>query len=151
MRRGLASIPKFAGFTLIAAILGGCVSRPVASAVLGPDRLQAAKVYYVVRHDGDDYEIHKLITRELRSRGFEAYSGPADERPDDAAAIVVYEDRWMWDLSMYLLTLKIDIRDGRTNTILASAQSYRPSMQRLPPDKVVPELMGLIFADSSLP
>ena len=61
------------------------------------------------------------------------------------AAIVSYEDHWQWDMSMYLITLRIDFRDPETRELLASGQSFRTSLDRKPPVFIVDEIITTMF------
>jgi len=60
-------------------------------------------------------------------------------------AIVTYVDRWMWDLTMYMIRLNIQVRDGKSRAILASAESYRPSLERRSTEDMVAETLDAIF------
>lgn len=60
-------------------------------------------------------------------------------------ALVTYQDKWMWDITMYMLQLSIQIRDGKDRTVLATGQSFRPSLVRKSPEGMVNEVLGEIF------
>jgi hypothetical protein len=51
----------------------------------------------------------------------------------------------MWDITMYMLQLSIQIRDGKDRTVLATGQSLRPSLVRKSPEGMVEEVLGEIF------
>jgi hypothetical protein len=51
----------------------------------------------------------------------------------------------MWDITRYMLQLDVQIRDPNTSMVLASAQSYRPSLQRTTPAGMVEEVLNEIF------
>jgi hypothetical protein len=89
--------------------------------------------------------VNVLIRDELARRGVTVATGPESARPTPVDTIVTYEDRWMWDMAMYLLSLNISFRDGTTNALLASGQSYRPSLERKEPPAVVKEVLDEIF------
>src|SRR5574341_2513174 len=88
------------------------------------------KSFYVVHLPPDNRGINQLIREDLATRGFEATTGPESARPQAVDVVVTYEDRWMWDITMYMLSLNITFRHPETNTLLASGQSYRPSLER---------------------
>jgi len=46
---------------------------------------------------------------------------------------------------MYMLQLDVQLRDPRTQTVIASATSFRPSLQRVAPEKMVEEVLNEIF------
>ena len=87
--------------------------------------------------------------REERIPG--AINIPPSELPADDArlrgfdVLVVYEDRWQWDMSNYLIDLKIELRDARTNRTITSGHSYQTSLARKEPDTVVTKVVdGLL-------
>ena len=121
----------------------GC-AKLTASVPAGTD-LGKLKSFYVVRHERDGRGVNALIRDELTRRGVTVTTGPESERPTTVDTIVTYEDRWMWDMAMYMLSLNISFRDGTTNALLASGQSYRPSLERKEPPAVVKEVLDEIF------
>ncbi|MGH8275633.1 MAG: hypothetical protein ACRETH_02950, partial [Steroidobacteraceae bacterium] len=72
-------------------------------------------------------------------------SGDAATPPTPVDAIVTYQDRWMWDITMYMLKLDVQVRDGRSGAILATGEVMRPSLQRKSPEDMVEEVLGVIF------
>ena len=86
-----------------------------------------------------------MIAQELRSRGLLAKSGLASARPTEFDVLVVYEDRWHWDMSNYLIFLRIDLRDPVTNVLLATASSYQTSGARKPESQVVTQILAGMF------
>lgn len=104
---------------------------------------------YVVRHDADTRALDHVIAERLRRSGFAATSGPASEQPAEVRAIVSYEDHWQWDMSNYLLVLRIDFRDPQTEELLASGQSYRTSTARRPPEVMIDEVITSILSGGS--
>lgn len=64
-------------------------------------------------------------------------------------AVVTYVDRWMWDITMYLLELTIMIRDPNTDFPLATGNAMYTSLIRKSPPEMVDEIMGNIFKEAS--
>jgi hypothetical protein len=60
-------------------------------------------------------------------------------------AVVTYQDRWMWDITMYMIKLDIQVHDGKSGAILANGEAMRPSLQRKSPEGMVEEVVGVIF------
>ena len=88
----------------------------------------------------DEQQINSMIANRLKRAGFEATAGmDVSDAPADVDAIVTYEDHWQWDMSNYLIVLRIDFRDPKTQELLASGQSYRTSLDRKPPAFMVDE------------
>ena len=102
---------------------------------------------HVVRHAEDERRIDRMIGEELVQAGFRATVGPESaDVPEGADLVVTYEDHWQWDMSMYLITLRIDFRDPQTQELLASGQSFRTSLDRKPPEFMVDEIITSMFA-----
>ena len=59
--------------------------------------------------------------------------------------VVTYQDRWMWDITMYMIRLNVQVRDGKSGAILANAEAMRPSLQRKSPEGMVEEVLGALF------
>ncbi len=109
--------------------------------------LQARHRIYVVHQPEDKQQINSMIANRLERAGFEATAGMAvSDAPADVDAIVTYEDHWQWDMSNYLIVLRIDFRDPKTRELLASGQSYRTSLDRKPPAFMVDEIITAMFA-----
>jgi len=132
-----------AGLALAATLLGGCAT--VESARAPDANLKNLKTFYVTRVPEDERGIEKLIAARLGAMGFTATSGDAPQPPEKTDAIVTYQDRWMWDITMYMIKLDIQIHDGESGAVLARAQSMRPSLQRKSPEGMVQEVLGEIF------
>ncbi|GHB96236.1 hypothetical protein [Cerasicoccus arenae] len=130
-------------FGLFAILFTGCAGQK--SQVASNAVFQDQDIYYVERLPADERGVNNLIVDNLRQRGFQAKSGPQNEAPAEADYILAYEDNWMWDMTMYMLKLEIKIRN-RTGSTIASGESYRPSLQRKPPEFMVDETLDEIFA-----
>lgn len=107
--------------------------------------LTVLKSFYVTRVPEDDRGIEKLIAARLMALGHKATSGNAATPPAPVDGIVTYQDRWMWDITMYMIRLSVQIRDGKTGAILANAEAMRPSLQRKSREGMVEEVLGQLF------
>ncbi|HEY5691625.1 MAG TPA: hypothetical protein VIS49_09225 [Cyclobacteriaceae bacterium] len=83
---------------------------------------------------------------ELSKRGFKASTGLVNLAPKDVDAIVTYQDKWQWELTMYMIELKIFFREPETQNLLASGQSYHSSLSRNSPEEMVSEVLSNIFS-----
>jgi hypothetical protein len=92
--------------------------------------------------------VGRTIATTLELLGVDASFGPDFERPDDTHVVVTYRDRWMWDMSMYLIQLSLYVRNVDTGEIMASGSSTRMSLQREDPDFVAREILEPIFRQS---
>jgi hypothetical protein len=128
---------------LAALMLAGCATNNSARA---PDAdLHRLKSFYVVRLPADEHGIEKLISTRINALGYQCGYGDAERPAEPVDAIVTYQDRWMWDITMYLIKLDIQIHDGSTGAILANGEVVRPSLQRKSPEGMVEETLGVIF------
>jgi hypothetical protein len=128
---------------LATALLAACATANFARA---PDAdLHKLKTFYVVRVPEDERGIEKLISKQLLTLGFQCTSGDAPTPASPVDAIVTYEDRWMWDITMYMIKLSIQVHDGATGAILANGEVMRPSLQRKSPEGMVEETLGVVF------
>ena len=127
--------------------LTGCYVQYNTSRVLPDATINPYKTYYVVHHADDPRQIDQVISREMRAMGLPHVSnGPENGIPEGTDVIVVYEDRWMWDMTNYLLMLKIQFRDASNNLLLARGQSYRTSLVRKSVEEMVQETLVGIFS-----
>lgn len=102
-------------------------------------------VFYVERFAPDKRELNKIIADNISARGYKATFGPAGEAPDDATIVVTYVDKWMWDITMYMIELTVTFRDPATGAAIGSGNSYHTSLTRLSPEEMIDEVLGNIF------
>jgi len=108
--------------------------------------LSAVKTFYVVHQPKDTHDLHNLIKDRLVKDGYTATVGPELENSSyQANSIVTYVDRWMWDMTLYLLELTITFRDGSNEFPLAVGNSYHTSLTRKSPEEMVDEVITNIF------
>jgi hypothetical protein len=124
--------------------LTGCANRATAKVDEGTD-LRAIKTMHVVKIPEETSGISTLIADDLRRRGYSVTEGT--DKPNDVSAIVTYVDRWMWDITMYLLELTVTIREPKTDFPVATGNSLHGSLTRMSPKEMVDEIMGNIFKE----
>lgn len=127
----------------------GCANRATATVSPSTD-LSALKTMYVKHFPSDNSGVNMEIADRLRSKGFVVTTGAASP-PANVDAIVNYKDKWMWDITMYLLELTIDIRDPKTEAVLATGNSYHTSLTRLSQTAMVNEVVDNIFNSARMP
>ncbi len=93
--------------------------------------------------------IEAMIAAELNAMGKTATSGAAAKPVSPVDAVVTYQDKWMWDITMYMLELTIDLRSPETNYKFATGRSFRTSLARKSPEEMVAEVLGEIFSTES--
>lgn len=102
--------------------------------------------FYVERRLADNRKVDEAIVAELRSRGFEASSGPLTMMPDGAQAIVSYHDEWAWDFRYYLMELSVSIRSAHRQQTLASGVYRQPTPISKSPAQVIRTIFDPILA-----
>lgn len=137
---------RLLGILLLAGLLGvlsGCAVNRATATVDPSADLAAIKTMHVVRLQEDGYDVNVLIADKLKSMGYQVTT--STDRRSDVDAIVTYWDKWMWDITMYLLELTITIRDPATDYPLATGNSFHTSLTRKSPQGMVDEVVGNIF------
>lgn len=132
--------------TCFAILLTGCANTELISEVDPQVDISQMKSFHVVKFEKDNRGIEKLIADRLNASGLQATSGPEKIPEKPVQVIVEYQDKWMWDITMYMLELNIDFRDPETNYKFASGRSYRTSLVRKSPDEMVEEVLNDIFS-----
>lgn len=103
------------------------------------------KHIYVVHRLTDDHHIDDLLVHELQALGHDASSGPLTMLPENADAVLTYEDRWEWDFKSYMIELDLELRTARTDKKLADGRYYQPTPNSKPPAEVVHDLLVPLF------
>jgi len=65
--------------------------------------------------------------------------------PENIDAVITYRDKWRWDMSMYLLSISIRIRDPDTLFPMANAISLHKSVTRQSPSNMIREALNNMF------
>ncbi len=132
-----------AAFCLALLFSTGCaVNRATATVEPGAALANIRRVH-VVQLEEDGYNVNQLIADKLNRMGLQATTGK--DKPRNVDAIVTYWDKWMWDMTMYLLELTVVIRDPATDFPLATGNSLHTSLTRKSPPEMVDEVLGNIF------
>jgi hypothetical protein len=120
------------GLSLLAA---GCSNYATATLSPGVD-LSGVKTFYVVHQPRDTHNLHYLIRDRIVKEGFTAVA---------VHSVITYVDRWVWDITLYLLELTVTLRDADNNFPLAVGNSYHTSLTRKSSEEMVDEVMMNIF------
>ena len=130
----------------VAAVLlsnSGCATNR-ATATADPSlRWDAIKTLHVKKLEGEDGSVRKLLVDKFRTSGFTVTTDPDPAGQPDA--FVTYRDRWMWDLTMYLLELTVTLHDPSTDVAVASGNSLHTSLTRKSPKEMVDEVVDNIL------
>lgn len=125
-------------------VYGCAVNRATASLTPGAD-LSNVKSFYVVKQPKDSRGIEKLISDYLVKKGYAATHGSEPPKPEQVDAVVTYVDKWMWDITTYLLELTVTIRNPANDFPLATGNSFHTSLTRKSPEEMVEEVMTNLF------
>ncbi len=129
---------------LVASISTGCAVNRATGNVDPSVNLGSLKTMYVKKAPADESGVNTLIADKLRSKGVTVTTG-TEPPPSNVDAVVTYIDKWMWDITMYMLELTITIRDAKTDFPMATGNSYHTSLTRLAPKEMVNEVVDNIY------
>lgn len=139
-----ARTPRLASAAVLGLLaLASCASTDLEIAP-GTD-LAAIQSVFVERLPADERGVNRVLVDDFRRRGIEASTGEIDGAPEGVDAILTYEDRWMWDITMYMLELKVVLRNPENRFPLGSAETYRPSLQRRSTERMVAEVLDTLY------
>lgn len=135
---------KFVFVLFALLIVSGCAAEITVLRAPTADLAKRGKMF-VVHSPPDGRHIEKIIKNQLTSRGYSATYGERQNIPGDVDIIVTYIDRWMWDITTYMLEITIEFKDAKTGILIASAKSYRTSLVRATPAEMIAETLDAIF------
>ena len=128
---------------LIVSVLSGCAVNRATANVDPGTKLADIKTMHVKKYPDDNAKVDELIAEKLRGKGVAVTTGP--EVPMGTDSIVTYVDKWMWDITMYMLELTVVLRNPATDFPLASGNSFHTSLTRLSPPEMVSEVIDNIY------
>ncbi len=126
-----------------AILLSSCAS--ISTTKAPSASLTNLNTFYVQKLPADERGIERVISDQLNLLGYKSTYGKLATPSNPVDAIVTYRDKWMWDLTMYMLQLNLEIRDGKDMRLLASGKSRRPSLARKSPEEMAKEILVRIF------
>ncbi|QJR11153.1 hypothetical protein DSM104443_02225 [Usitatibacter rugosus] len=137
------NIGKLLAILAVAALVPGCAVNRATAQVDATADLDKLKTVHVSKLAPDERGINNLIADKFRSRGLTVSTGPG--KVEGVDAIVTYTDKWMWDITMYMLELTVTVRDPKTDFPLATGNSYHTSLTRKTPKEMVDEVVDNIY------
>jgi hypothetical protein len=132
----------------VAALNTGCAVNRMSANVDPSAKLDTMKTMHVQKLAADGRNIDGLIADKLRTRGFTVTTGAPPASGVDA--VVTYVDKWMWDITMYMLELTVTVRDPKTDYPLATGNSYHTSLTRKSPTEMVDEVVNNILKEGKV-
>ena len=140
----MTHIHKLFFLLIVIFLISGCVNR--FSAKWAPSAsLTNTASFYVIKLGPDGRGINKLISDKLVYMGYKSTTGLGVDIQSNVDIVVDYADKWMWDITMYMLELTITFRDPKTDVPLGSGNSYHTSLTRKSPQEMVDEVLTNIF------
>jgi len=124
-------------------LLSGCAVNRATATVDPSANLASLKRVHVVKVKEDERGINQLIADRLTQLGMSASTGP--DKVEGVDAVVTYVDKWMWDITMYMLELTVVVRDPKSDFPLATGNSLHTSLTRKSPKEMVDEVTANIF------
>lgn len=137
MRRGMLVF-----MVPVIVLFAACASPTLSAKKMPGADLSSLKTVYVEKLAADERGIDQLIANQLTRMGFAVTNSLTTPQAD---AMVTYQDKWMWDITMFMVQLSVQVRDGQTKMVLANGQSWRPSLERKSPEEMVEEVLMAIF------
>ena len=99
--------------TFVLAAMSGCVNTELIADVDPSADLTGLETFYVAKFGPDERGIENIIAAEMNAMGMQATAGASPTPPSPVDAVVTYQDKWMWDITMYMIELTIELREGR--------------------------------------
>lgn len=134
---------------LLVTLLSGCAVNKMEAQVFPDQDLSKINSFYVVKLDADERGVNELITKKLSAIGKAATTGSAENAPAQVDALVTYTDKWMWDITMYMIELTVVIQDPTDKFPIAKGYSMHTSLTRLSPEKMVDEVVTNIYKEQA--
>lgn len=132
---------------LLSLLTTGCAVNRATGHVDPATNLSSLKTMHVKKHADDNTDTNVFIADRLRSKGVAVTTG-AGAALGENDAVVTYVEKWMWDLTMYMLELTVTLRDPKTDFPLASGNSFHTSLARLSPKEMSIEVVDNIYKNA---
>lgn len=136
--------PKMFGLWVIL-LISGCTA--TSNVVFNPAEAgHSFASAYLVTHGGKSADMDSAFRKALMQHGLKVSEGETDPQSKSTDLVVKYDDTWRWDLSMYLLSLNVQIYDGKTGALVAESDWHNSPAHTWPNvDTVVGQLMQETF------
>lgn len=127
--------------------LGSCAQDSTRSIAPGysSSKISGLRSFYVRKDEENDSNLGQDIVDELTSRGYRATAGTSQNPPSKADATITYNDKWAWDITMYMLNLELQAREPGSDAIFATAKTTRTSLVRKSQREMVRETVGKLI------
>ena len=92
-------------------------------------------------------ELRSLVAANLERRGYQVETRDSSATLGDGDYIFDIAADWHWDITWYLLELRVAIYEPGNNILVAQAQSQQSSLVRKSIEEVVERAMATLFND----
>jgi hypothetical protein len=130
-------------------MLSGCATRLEATMAPGQSLDDLGNIY-VQHFSPDRRNLNYIIADKLTLLGYPATPLDTMAIPDDADIVITYVDNWQWDITNYLIQIKIDFRNAESKQLLITGESFRTSLVRKDPDFMIQEALEKIFQEAGV-
>jgi hypothetical protein len=142
-------LKKIVGVFLVLSFVSGCAVNKMEAQVYPDKTLEGKQEYYVAKLKEDGRGINTLIASKLNELGKSASTGESTSIPETADVLVTYSDKWMWDITMYMIELTVIMREPSSEFPIAKGYSMHTSLTRKSPEEMVDEVLTNIFKEES--
>ncbi len=105
-------------------------------------RVANLKSFYVRQSAGSENpKLGQDIATELRQMGYKASVGTAARPAAKVDAVISFKDQWMWDITMYMISLEVQLREPASDATFATAKTVRTSLIRKSQEEMVRETL----------
>jgi hypothetical protein len=131
--------------------MAGCSTRLTATMAPGKTLNSDLGNIYVEHFSPDKRNLNYIIADKLTLLGYPATPLNSNDTPDKANMIITYIDNWQWDITNYLIKIKINFRDAESKQLVITGESFRTSLARKPPEFMIQEALEKMLQEAGLP
>ena len=124
----------------------GCAVNRAEATLMADADLSKVKTLYIVHSDASKHDVDMSLKTAFEKRGYVVTTGPAHPLPYTQDAVVTYIDKWMWDMTMYMIELTVTVRSPSNEFPLATAHSMHTSLTRKSQDEMADEVAANVIA-----
>ncbi|MEM1174932.1 MAG: hypothetical protein AAGA33_08900 [Pseudomonadota bacterium] len=142
---------RISAVLIAVALLAGCSTNVSRFEMPGAD-LAGIEALYLneLQEKRNAEEILSLVRSDLEARGYRVGENSDAVQFGDQDYVFDITADWHWDITWYLLELRVAIYDPQDNTLIAQAQSQQTSLARQSTDVVVERVMASLFNDEAV-
>ncbi|WP_372880605.1 hypothetical protein [Psychromonas sp.] len=131
--------------------MAGCSTHLKATMSPGRSLNDGLDNVYVQHFSPDKRNLNYIIADKLTQLGYPANPLDSNDIPDNANIIITYVDNWQWDITNYLIKIKIDFRDAESKQLVITGESFRTSLARKTPEFMIQEALEKMLQEAGLP